>query len=140
MSAEVRSTSSVREELPFPTPPRVRVVADDDRIPEAMALAEALDMCGADSEVRLSEDALGGNYDHVYPDAIVIDLGMPPQALTNRQRAENDSPILIAVTDRDGRVERREARAAGFDLVIVRPVDPSVLMEMLGQYVFGART
>src|SRR5438552_2155192 len=37
---EVRPPSAVREESPFPTPPRVRVVADADRVPEAVALVQ----------------------------------------------------------------------------------------------------
>ncbi len=56
MSIEHRAISTVREGLPFASPPRVLVVADDENAGEALALAEALDAFGAETEVRLSED------------------------------------------------------------------------------------
>jgi DNA-binding response OmpR family regulator len=139
MSTELRPASAVREESSFPTPPRVRVVADDERVPEAVALAEALDGCGADAEVRLVEDAAGTEYDHVHPDAIVIDLGASTGDLAEQCQRASESPVLIAVTENDNR-ERGRAWAAGFDMVVTRPVDPSELIERLGDYLFGART
>ena len=52
-----RPPSAVREESPFVVPPRVRVVAVEERVPEAVALAEELDRRGAEAEVRLAADA-----------------------------------------------------------------------------------
>jgi CheY-like chemotaxis protein len=140
MNGEVKPPSAVREESPFPTPPRVRVVAADDRLPEAVALAESLDEQGADAEVRLPEDAAPTGYDHVHPDAIVVDLGSPSPAVAKQCRGEGESPVLIAVTDGDDCGARRRAQAAGFDLVVTRPVDPAALMERLQDHLFGART
>ena len=137
---EPRPVSVVREESPFPAPPRVRVVTDSDRVPEAVALVEALDERGAEAEVRLAEDAAATGYDHVRPDAIVIDLASAPEAVAGQRRAGDAPPVLVALTDGDDRGQRRRAREAGFDLVVARPVDPSALMERLGEYLFGART
>jgi DNA-binding response OmpR family regulator len=136
---EPRPVSVVREGSPFPAPPRVRVVTDRDRVPEAVALVEALDERGAEAEVRLAEDAAATGYDHVRPDAIVIDLASAPEALAGQRRGADAPPVLVALTDGDYRGQRR-AREAGYDLVVARPVDPSALMARLGEYLFGART
>ena len=140
MSTELRPPSAVREESPFPTPPRVRVVADEERAREAVALAEALDERGAEADVRLEADATTTGYDHVRPDAIVIDVGAQASGMAEQCRGAGQPPVLIAVTESDDRGERRRARAAGFDLIVTRPVDPSALMERLGDYLFGGRT
>src|SRR5437016_5674550 len=118
---EVRPPSAVREESPFPTPPRSRVVADADRVPGAVALAEALDQRGAEAEVRHADDAAPTGYDHVHPDAIVVDLDAPAHAVAEQCRGAGGPPVLVAVTDSDNRGPRRRARAAGFDLVVTRP-------------------
>ena len=139
-SNEPRPPSVVRVESPFPTPPRVRVVTDSDRVPEAVALVEALDERGAEAEVRLAEDAATTGYDHVHPDAIVVDVAAAPESVAEQCRGVGEPPVLVALTDSDDRGQRRRAQAAGFDLVVARPVDPSALMERLGEYLFGART
>jgi hypothetical protein len=52
-----RALSVVREQSPFATPPRVLVVADEETAGQAVALAEALDEAGAETEVRFGEVA-----------------------------------------------------------------------------------
>jgi hypothetical protein len=69
MKREYRTLSAVREESPFETPPRVLVVADDADAVEAVALAEALDAIGADTEVRFGEHP---SYGYIHPDAVVV--------------------------------------------------------------------
>jgi CheY-like chemotaxis protein len=118
----------------------VRVVTDSDRAPEAVALVEALDERGAEAEVRLAEEAAATGYDHVHPDAIVVDVAAAPESVAERCRGPGDPPVLVALTESDDRGQQRRARDAGFDLVVARPVDPSALMERLGEYLFGART
>jgi hypothetical protein len=133
MTPELKPPSAVREESQFPAPPRVRVVADDERLPEAVALAEALDECGAEAEVRLAGDAT--DYDHVHPDAIVA-AGAPLDEATGHG-IETQHPIRVAVADDPA--QRRRARAAGYHLVVARPVDPSELMGRLEPYLCGSR-
>lgn len=111
--------SAVREASPFATPPRVLVVADGADAVEALELAEALDEYGADAEVRLSGDA--SDDDHHQPDAVIFAGPRSGYHLTRNH------PVLIAVANND------EA-AIGVDLVVSRPVNPSALMEQLGDY------
>jgi hypothetical protein len=69
MKRDHRTLSAVREESPFETPPRVLVMADDHDAVEAVALAEALDAIGADTEVRFGEHP---SYSHIHPDAVIV--------------------------------------------------------------------
>jgi len=131
-----RPPSAVREESPFVVPPRVRVVAVEERVPEAVALAEELDRRGAEAEVRLAADAAT---DRACPDVVVVDVGVPTPAVAARFRRAGPSAVLIAVTDPDDRGQRRGARAAGFDLVVSRPVDPSALLGHLEERLSNSR-
>ena len=49
--------SAVREKSPFSTPPRVIVLADDETAGQALALAEALDAAGTESEIRYGDSS-----------------------------------------------------------------------------------
>jgi hypothetical protein len=128
MTHSTRPASAVREASTFTSPPRVRILARDaDMADDALALAEALDGCGAEAEVRVG--ALGGDTDHVHPDAFVVELGSGVGLL----RATGHAPVLVAVADRDGREERHRARAEGFDVLVARPIDPSALLHKVGE-------
>ena len=52
MKLDNRALSSFREASPYATPPRVLVMAADADAAGAVALAEALDAAGAETEVR----------------------------------------------------------------------------------------
>ena len=79
-----RALSSVREQSPFATPPRVLVVADEETAGQAVALAEALDEAGAETEIRFGEVE---NFSHSQPDAVIV-------ASTRGYRVTRHHPIL----------------------------------------------
>jgi hypothetical protein len=119
MKRQHPTLSVVREASPFAKPPRVVVLADEDGAAEAVQLAEALDGYGADAEVRLSGD--GSDDRHSPPDAVVF------AGRRAAFRSAGHHAVLVGVTDGG-------ERAAGFDLVVSRPVDASALLEQLGDY------
>lgn len=90
MKCEYRSLSAMREESPFATPPRVLVVADDHDASEAVALAEALDAVGADTEVRFDEHP---SYGYLHPDAVIV-------AGSRGYRIQRHHPILESLRGR----------------------------------------
>lgn len=69
MKRDPRTLSDIRERLPFVTPPHILIVAEDDGASEAVQLAESLDRCGADAEVRFSDDHTHCAYE---PDAVIF--------------------------------------------------------------------
>jgi signal transduction histidine kinase len=116
---------------------RVLIVEDN---PDAQAaLSCLLELWG--HEVLLADDgpagieaALGAR-----PDIALVDLGLPTVdgyevARQVRAALGNASPLLIALTGYGAPEQRSAALAAGFDLHIVKPVEPERLAALLEEY------
>jgi two-component system CheB/CheR fusion protein len=86
-------------------------------------------------EVRTAQDGLGAVNDaHEFlPDVIVMDLELPgisgfEAAQRLRGAADTRGIPLLAATGYSGQKHRDQAREAGFDALIVKPCEPSVLL------------
>ena len=69
------------------------------------------------------------------PDVVLLDLRMP--GMDGHElagRLAGRGPLLVAVTGCCGEEDRRMSEAAGIDLHLVKPVDPAVLVGLLGRY------
>jgi CheY-like chemotaxis protein len=67
------------------------------------------------------------------PDVCLIDLHMPGMAgdelaVRLRDRADGHPPVLIAVTAMSNDESCRRITEAGFDLHLIKPVDPTTLI------------
>ena len=70
------------------------------------------------------------------PDVVLCDIGLPDSngfvvAAALREDPQTCDARLIAVTAYGQDEDRRRAREAGFDLHLVKPVDPEVLLRRL---------
>jgi CheY-like chemotaxis protein len=69
------------------------------------------------------------------PDIALVDIGLPGidgYEVARRVRAHDARrPVLIALTGYGQPEDRRRATEAGFDEVLVKPVDPTALTELL---------
>jgi CheY-like chemotaxis protein len=70
--------------------------------------------------------------DSYRPEAALLDLGMPGMdgwelARRLRRRPDEAKALLVAVTARATEADRQRAKAAGYDLLLVKPVDPEHL-------------
>jgi CheY-like chemotaxis protein len=68
------------------------------------------------------------------PDIALVDIGLPGidgHEVARQVRAHGRRPILIALTGYSQPEDRRRAIEAGFDDVLVKPVDPTALTAML---------
>jgi len=70
------------------------------------------------------------------PDAIVLDVGMPKldgleAARRIRKLPGASSFILIAITGWGNEDNKRETAEAGFDVHLVKPVDPTAIVNVL---------
>ncbi len=70
------------------------------------------------------------------PEIVVLDVGMPKLdgcEVARRIRAESwgRGAVLVALTGWGQEVDRRRSREAGFDMHLVKPVDPAALCDML---------
>jgi CheY-like chemotaxis protein len=70
------------------------------------------------------------------PEVVLCDIGLPGLdgygvALALRQHPATAQARLIAVTAYDSAAVRRRGQEVGFELHLVKPVDPAVLLEVL---------
>ncbi|HWL62237.1 MAG TPA: ATP-binding protein [Steroidobacteraceae bacterium] len=111
---------------------RHRILLADDNQDAADSLATLLELAG--HEVRVAyggRDALAVAEDF-RPDTVVLDIGMPDLtghevAAELRQRTWAEKVRLIALTGWGQQSDRLRASKAGFDLLLVKPVDPDRL-------------
>ena len=111
------------------------LIADDNQDAlESLALMLRMEghevVCASDGEEAL---LLAGQR---RPEIVVLDVGMPKLdgcEVARRIRAEDwgRSAILVALTGWGQDVDRRRSREAGFDMHLVKPVDPATLCDML---------
>jgi signal transduction histidine kinase len=111
------------------------LIADDNQDAlESLALMLRMEghevHCASDGEEAL---ALAGLRK---PEIVVLDVGMPKLdgcEVARRIRAESwgRGAVLVALTGWGQDVDRRRSREAGFDMHLVKPVDPATLCDML---------
>jgi signal transduction histidine kinase len=113
------------------------LIADDNQDAlESLALMLRLEghevHCASDGEEAL---ALAGQR---RPEIVVLDVGMPKLdgcEVARRIRAESwgRDAVLVALTGWGQEIDRRRSREAGFDMHLVKPVDPATICDMLVQ-------
>jgi signal transduction histidine kinase/DNA-binding response OmpR family regulator len=72
----------------------------------------------------------------LHPDAVLLDIGLPGvdgYQVAERIRAEpgNQAPLIVAVSGYGQEEHRRRSKRAGFDHHVVKPIDPTVLTQLL---------
>jgi CheY-like chemotaxis protein len=113
-----------------------RVLVVDDNVDAAESLATVLRMW--DYEVWTAFDgpeALQAAAS-CRPDVILLDIGLPGldgYEVARRLRANPTAgrPLVAALTGYGQEEDRRRSREAGFDLHLVKPVDPDELLRLL---------
>ncbi len=118
---------------------RRRVLIVEDNRDAQEALQCLLELWG--HEALVAADGTSGYESAVAlrPDVALIDLGLPGMdgyevARKVRAALGSASPLLIALTGYGAPEQRSQALAAGFDLHIVKPVEPDRLSMLLEEY------
>ena len=113
---------------------KVLLIEDNDGI--RRMLARSLELKGF--HVTCAVDGREGLecFANVRPDIAVVDIGLPDingydLAREVRGRPEFDSVLLVAVTGYGREEDRQKAAVAGFDLHLVKPVDPNELLRSI---------
>jgi CheY-like chemotaxis protein len=116
---------------------RIRVVIVEDNQATAESLRQLLDLYGY--EVKVAYDGLEGvRVAQEWPPEIVLcDIGLPGQdgysvAIALRQHPATEKARLIAITAYGSDDARRRSQEVGFEKHFVKPVDPAVLLQVLG--------
>jgi signal transduction histidine kinase len=133
---ETAETINPTDKTEVPMPIRRNILIADDNQDALESLALMLRMeghevhCASDGEEAL---LLAGQRK---PEIVVLDVGMPKLdgcEVARRIRAESwgRGAVLVALTGWGQEVDRRRSREAGFDMHLVKPVDPATLCDML---------
>ena len=117
-------------------PGRRRVLVVDDNRDAALSLAMMLEMMG--NETQTAYDGLEA-FDvarDFHPDVMLLDIGMPKMnghetAARIRQQPWGRDIVLVAMTGWGQDDDKRRSAEAGFDLHLVKPLDPSTLESLI---------
>jgi CheY-like chemotaxis protein len=113
-----------------------RVLVVDDNIDAAETLSLLLLHSGYETAtVYAGVDVLAVAL-RFMPNVILLDMEMPEMdgcevALLLRQVRSVDETLLVALTGWDDDAHRQAAKDAGFDVYLVKPVAPDVLLALL---------
>jgi CheY-like chemotaxis protein len=129
--------------MPTSDQPRhvLAVLVVDDSLDTAESEADLLAYQGHAVRVALNgEDALRC-VDAQAPDVVLLDIrlpGMDGYAVAHqiRERCEvlGKRPFIVAVTGCGSELDRQRSTEAGFDLHLVKPVDPALLVGVLERF------
>lgn len=131
--AEPRALSALPEGSQSAARPGVRVLVVEDNQDSAESLRRLLYHSGYEVAVAYTgQDGLRVAR-RIQPDVVLCDIGLPDTngfavAAELRGDPRTRDVRLIAVTAYGKDEDRRRAREAGFDLHLVKPVDPEVLL------------
>jgi PAS domain S-box-containing protein len=117
-----------------------RIVVADDNIDSAESLAALLTLAGHSVFVAHDGAAAVRLTRALRPTIVVLDLGMPivdgfEAARQIRADAGGADPVLIALSGFGQAGDRQRSKQAGFDLHLIKPVDPGEIESLLSQAV-----
>jgi len=115
---------------------RCRILIVDDNHDSADSLARLLQLMGNKVGTAYDGEEAVKTAEALQPDVVLLDIGMPKLNGYDACRRIREQPwgkemFLIALTGWGQEEDRRRTEEAGFNHHIVKPVDPSVLMQML---------
>jgi DNA-binding response OmpR family regulator len=123
---------------PGPVIPRRRVLVVDDDATSAESLALILRFEGYDAQTASDGESALRVARTFRPEAVLSDIGLPGidgHELARRMRRDREVSaglkLLAAITGQGEPEVRRCSREAGFDRLLVKPVDPEVILALL---------
>jgi PAS domain S-box-containing protein len=115
---------------------KYRILVVDDNKDSAVTWGMMLELTG--NEVRTAHDGLEAVEvaEAFKPDVVLLDIGLPKlngydAARKIRNQSWGKGMFLVAVTGRGQDEDRRRSTEAGFNLHMVKPVDPAALEDLL---------
>lgn len=115
---------------------RRRALVVDDNVDAAESIAVVLRLSGVDVETAHDGPAALAAARALHPAVIVLDIGLPGldgYEVARQLRAEPAfrETFIVALTGYGQDEDRRRAAEAGFDLHLVKPVDPARLLALV---------
>jgi CheY-like chemotaxis protein len=115
---------------------RRRVLVVDDNRDAATSLSVMLGLMGHESKTAYDGLEALEVAEVFRPDLILLDIGMPKLNGYDTARRIREQPwgkrvVLVALTGWGQDEDRRMSQAAGFDLHVVKPIEPAELKKLL---------
>jgi len=127
---------------PAAPPMSLRMLVVDDNVDMAMSLSILLELHG--HRVEMAHDGAAAlELSPARPfDVVLLDIGLPSMdgyevARRIRARGGESQPLLVGISGYGFDADRQRAEEAGFDLYLVKPVDPKLLETLLEQWIQG---
>jgi PAS domain S-box-containing protein len=116
-----------------------RVLVIEDNFDAAETLCDLLELFGYRAEMATSGPEGVEAVRRLRPDVVLCDIGLPGMDGYEVARELRRDPALaglrlVSLTGYGGDADRREAKAAGFDLHLVKPIEPTALQRLLEQW------
>jgi CheY-like chemotaxis protein/two-component sensor histidine kinase len=113
-----------------------RVLVVDDNQDSLESLAMLMSVAGNDTRTAADGLAAVAAAEQFRPEVVVMDIGLPKlngfdAARRIREQPWGKSMVLVALTGWGQEKDRREAKNAGFDMHMVKPVDLAALATLL---------
>ncbi|HET9396604.1 MAG TPA: response regulator, partial [Nitrospiraceae bacterium] len=114
------------------------VLVVEDNLDAQQALKALLELCGHEVFVAPDGEAGIATALDIRPDIAIIDLGLPSLDGYEVARRIRSSPqgkelLLVALTGYGAPEQRSRALEAGFDLHLVKPVEPEQLLKLVAE-------
>ena len=119
--------------------PKPKVLVADDNADAAQTLALILKMSGYDVHLAISGREALAVARREQPDAMFLDIGMPDMsgyevAASVRREAWGEGALLVAVTGWGQPNDKQQAKAAGFNHHLTKPVDLEHVEQLLAAF------
>ena len=113
-----------------------RVLVVDDNRDSAESLALLLNVTGNETDTAHDGLEAVAAAERFRPDVVFLDIGLPKlngfdAASRIREQPWGKNMVLVALTGWGQEEYRRKARDSGFDVHLVKPIDPQTLMKLL---------
>lgn len=129
-------TAAAAEETPDgPALPPLRILCVDDNHDVADSAVDLLRIVGFDAHASYDGPSALAEAAAFLPSVCLIDLNMPgmngDELATKLRYQLNDPVVLVAITAMSDEQSQQRIRDAGFDLHLVKPVDPTNLIAVV---------
>lgn len=117
---------------------RRRILIADDNADTADSLATILENMGYEVRAAYNGASAVETAEHFRPEVLLLDIGMPglngyETAHYIREEPWGKDAVVVAVTGWGGEADKRQAREAGFDHHLTKPVDPEVIRDLIAK-------
>lgn len=120
-----------------PAPVAHRILVADDNVEIAQALEALLSAHGFTVEIAYDGQQAVDIAARFQPELVILDIKMPVMngyeaaRVLSHAKTGKDKIMLLALTGFSGEQSRDEAHAAGFDVVVPKPVDGNYLCDLI---------